>query len=156
MVNISFYDCILLRISGRVTLFPLPNACETFIPPIIIIIIININILLQNLYDNVDGLLDSFAAYWQEVAKALSHHPNLIGYEIMNEPWAGKVFDNPSLLIPGVADRVNIQKMNDKVGKAIREVDKKSLILFEGVTWDNFFTGFTDVPGMYTFCISIE
>jgi endoglycosylceramidase len=101
----------------------------------------------QNIYDNVGGLADAFANYWKVVAKTLGHHPNIFGYEIMNEPFAGQVFDNPSLLLPGVADRLNLQKLYDKVSDAIREVDTKNLILYEGVTWDNFVTGFTHAPG---------
>ncbi|KAJ3326551.1 hypothetical protein HDU76_012826, partial [Blyttiomyces sp. JEL0837] len=103
----------------------------------------------QNLYDNIDGLLDSFANYWQQVALTFASYPNILGYEIMNEPFAGQIFEVPSLLLPGVADRVNIQRMNSAVGDAIREVDHRNLIFYSGVTWDNFFTGFTDVPGGY-------
>ncbi|KAJ3114451.1 hypothetical protein HDU96_002071 [Phlyctochytrium bullatum] len=103
----------------------------------------------QNIYDNINGLLDAFAAYWRKVAEEFKDFPNVLGYDIINEPFAGQVFEIPSLFIPGVADRTNIQKLNKAVGDAIREVDKKNLIMFEGVTWDNFITGFTDVPGGY-------
>lgn len=37
--------------------------------------------------------------------------------------------------------------MNDLVGQEIRSVDKKTLIFFEGITFDNFYVGFDDVPG---------
>ncbi|KAJ3135864.1 hypothetical protein HDU90_003604 [Geranomyces variabilis] len=38
------------------------------------------------LYSNYDGLLDSFAAFWARVADEFKSEPNVIGYEIMNEP----------------------------------------------------------------------
>jgi hypothetical protein len=101
----------------------------------------------QNLWDNQDGLLDAFANYWKTVAAYFRNYTNILAYELMNEPFAGQVFENPSLLLPGVADRVNLQRAYAKIGDAIREVDKQTMILFAGVTWSNFLTGFTDTPG---------
>ena len=83
------------------------------------------------LYDNYEGLLDQFALFWGEVARTfagsktwnlldrLSHtwvHLNftdehVLGYEIMNEPWCGDVYEDPTLLVPGVADRRYLQPM---------------------------------------------
>ena len=85
------------------------------------------------LYDNYEGLLDQFALFWGEVARtfagsktcnlqySLSHlwvHLNftdehVLGYEIMNEPWCGDVYEDPTLLVPGVADRRYLQPMYD-------------------------------------------
>jgi endoglycosylceramidase len=53
----------------------------------------------------------------------------------MNEPFAGDVYEDPLLLIPGVADNVKLQPLYDEVNNAIREIDDKHLILFQGVTW---------------------
>ena len=36
---------------------------------------------------------------------------NVLGYEIMNEPWCGDVYEDPTLLVPGVADRRYLQPM---------------------------------------------
>lgn len=38
-------------------------------------------------YSNHDGLLDAFAAYWRHVVEEFTNEPNVIGYEIINEPW---------------------------------------------------------------------
>ena len=85
------------------------------------------------LYDNYEGLLDQFALFWGEVARtfagsktwnfSLSHrwiHLNftdehVLGYEIMNEPWCGDVYEDPTLLVPGVADRRYLQPMYEVV-----------------------------------------
>ena len=36
------------------------------------------------------GIRDSFAAFWGKVAQEFDDNPFVIGYEILNEPWAGK------------------------------------------------------------------
>ena len=56
-------------------------------------------------------------------------------------------FRNPLLMIPGVADRLNLEPAYDVLQRAIREVDEEHAIFFEGVTWDFFVVGFTKVPG---------
>lgn len=50
-------------------------------------------------------------------------------------------------MVPGVADKDNLQPAYDVLQKAIREVDDLHNIFFEGVTWDFFEVGFTHVPG---------
>ncbi|KAJ1556575.1 hypothetical protein HK405_002490, partial [Cladochytrium tenue] len=101
----------------------------------------------QNLYDNVNGTRDAFAAFWAEVASRFRGRPNVLGYELINEPFAGQVFSNPSLLVPGVADRVNIQRLHDAAGVAVRAADPRAIVFYGGVTWDNFVTGFEHPPG---------
>ena len=46
-----------------------------------------------NLYDNHNGLRDKFAAFWGEVARQFSDNENIIGYELLNEPWAGNIYE---------------------------------------------------------------
>jgi endoglycosylceramidase len=101
----------------------------------------------QNLYDNHNGLRDSWAAYWGVMASNFSHFDNLFGYDLMNEPFAGDIYRNPLLLFPGVADQLNLQAFYEVANTEIRKYDKKSIVVFEGLTWDNFRIGFTDVPG---------
>eukprot|EP00475_Leptophrys_vorax_P035095 TRINITY_DN5745_c0_g1_i1.p1 TRINITY_DN5745_c0_g1~~TRINITY_DN5745_c0_g1_i1.p1 ORF type:complete len:531 (-),score=105.03 TRINITY_DN5745_c0_g1_i1:143-1735(-) len=101
----------------------------------------------QSIYSNRDGLRDSFANCWKVVAAHFRHAKNIVGYNLINEPFAGDIWQNPALLVPGVADTFNLQPLYNVVARAIREVDEDTLILFEGVTWDNLWLGFTDVPG---------
>ena len=35
------------------------------------------------------GVRDSFAAFWGKVAQEFVGNPYIIGYELLNEPWAG-------------------------------------------------------------------
>jgi len=71
----------------------------------------------------------------------------------MNEPWAGDIYANLSLLLPGVAGRVNLSPFYDHLNTAIRSIDQDTLIFYEPVTWSVFLTnrqadtGFISVPG---------
>jgi endoglycosylceramidase len=102
----------------------------------------------QNLYDNYDGLRDAWAAFWRRTAAVMKPLGDaVLGYELMNEPWAGDVIRDPLLLVPGVADRKNLAKMWAVGAAAIRAVDAEHAIFFEAVTWDDFGVGFAEVPG---------
>jgi endoglycosylceramidase len=86
------------------------------------------------------------------VALEFASSPYVIGYELMNEPWAGDVYEEPSLLIPGAADRNKLQQLYDDAAASIREVDREHLVLFQGVTWEVVVPigekhGFTHAPG---------
>jgi endoglycosylceramidase len=105
-----------------------------------------------DVYDNVSNLRDKFVAYWKKVASKFVSNPYVVGYELMNEPFAGNIYKNPLLLVPGAADRLKLQPLYDAVNAAIREVDNKHLILFQGVTWEVVLPigekyGFTHAPG---------
>eukprot|EP00055_Hartaetosiga_balthica_P012705 m.62515 g.62515 ORF g.62515 m.62515 type:complete len:499 (-) comp8033_c4_seq2:73-1569(-) len=101
----------------------------------------------QRLYNNDDGLLDSFAAFWGKVAQEFKAFGNILGYELINEPWAGDATNDLELMIPGVADRKNLQHVYDTVNTAIRAADQENLIFFETVTWDDVVVGFEHAPG---------
>ena len=47
----------------------------------------------------------------------------VLGYELINEPYAGDVFAQPSLLVPGVADKEKLQPAYDSLAAAIRQVE---------------------------------
>jgi len=100
----------------------------------------------QQLYDNVDNLGDSFADYWKKLAEEYGHYGSVLGFDLMNEPWAGNIFTNPLLLVPGVADKRNLEQLWDKCNDKIRQVDNTTLVFFEGVTFD-ILHGFSNVPG---------
>ena len=103
------------------------------------------------LYKNYDGLLDSFAAFWGLVAATFTGRDKLLGYELMNEPWCGDIFEDPSLLFPGIADRQYLEPMYDVLAAEIRRHDEDTIILFEAVTWEitgiGETIGFTHPPG---------
>merc|ERR1719334_2833964 len=46
----------------------------------------------QKLYENHEGAADSMAQVWKFVASQFKQFPNILGYNILNEPWAGNVY----------------------------------------------------------------
>lgn len=101
----------------------------------------------QDLYDNNNGLKYKFINFWKIIAKHFQNCSNCIGYELMNEPWAGDIFKYPWLLIPKKADLYNLQPFYDDIIKEIRKIDNNHCILFESVTWDIYGVGFSYLPG---------
>ncbi|KAJ6779534.1 hypothetical protein PWT90_09763 [Aphanocladium album] len=97
------------------------------------------------LYNNYDGLGDAFAAYWKKLASEYVQTSNIVGYNLLNEPWAGDTWADPSLLVPGVADHKALEGLWNRAAKQIRTVDNDTLIWFEGVTLD-VLSGFNNVP----------
>jgi endoglycosylceramidase len=101
----------------------------------------------QCLYDNVDNLWDAFSGYWVAIAKRFSTFDNVLGYELINEPWAGDVYQSPKNLLPKVAEQTYLQPLYQYVHKAIRAVDDEKIIFFEGLTIDYWPGGFSEGPG---------
>lgn len=106
----------------------------------------------QGLYDNVNHSKDMFIAFWKKVASTFKDVTSVLGYELINEPWAGDVWADPLLFQPGKAGSQNLFPMYDKIARAIRDVDNDTIIMYEPVTWGIWFngeagTGFETVPG---------
>lgn len=62
---------------------------------------------------------------------------------MINEPWAGDVYQDPKRLLPGVAEKNYLQPLYEYLHKAIRVEDDQKIIFFEGLTidyWPNAFT----------------
>lgn len=60
----------------------------------------------QDLFDDVNGIRTSMAKMWAHVALNLKDHGALLGYEIINEPFAGLIYTNIYRLMD--ADNVNL------------------------------------------------
>ena len=117
----------------------------------------------QRLYDNDAGILDRFGKFWKLIASRVKHLPNVLGYELINEPWLGDVplslgeldpITNPNhwdLWLPKVADMKNMARMYKVLHEYIRTVDNDSIIFFEPATGGNFLdgwpVGFKEGPG---------
>ncbi|KAJ3073536.1 hypothetical protein HDU98_001276, partial [Podochytrium sp. JEL0797] len=101
----------------------------------------------QRLYDNYDGLTDALGKYFQLLAKTFKPFNNILGYELINEPWAGDIYAVPLRLVPGFADLFTLQPFYDRLASYIRNADANALIFFESVTWDQLTVGFTHTPG---------
>ena len=80
-------------------------------------------------------------ALWKEIAKRYANEPWVGGYDILNEPNFG--FSNPLTDKNGLAEKGNepLKKLLTAITAAIREVDKKHLIIIEGNGWGNNYNG---------------
>jgi endoglycosylceramidase len=75
----------------------------------------------QCLYDNRNNFSDYFELYWSIVAQTFSVKTNVLGYELINEPWIGDIYANPLLLIPSVGAQFNLMRLYDRAYNAIRK-----------------------------------
>lgn len=104
-----------------------------------------IQIAFQDLYDNKRGIRDHFANMWAKIASETKHFKNLLGYEIMNEPFCGHVNKDSTLYETG--GNRNLHRLNKAVHEKIRQVDDEKIIFFEGTWTDNKFGSLTLSPG---------
>ncbi|XP_064403689.1 endoglycoceramidase-like [Halichondria panicea] len=101
----------------------------------------------QALYNNSNGLADKMAAFWGRVAQEFADNEYVLGYELINEPWAGDIYENPELLVPTEADKINLAPFYEILNPMIRKYDDKHSVYFTSVTWDETRVGFSQVPG---------
>ena len=109
------------------------------------------NIGYERLYTNVNGTGDAWASMWARVASHFKGQPEILGLELMNEPFAGDVFEHPEIAIPwpnpANADQSRLQPAYDRINRALRKIDDEVLLFFAGVTWDDAGPGFSAPPG---------
>jgi len=113
----------------------------------------------QNIYDNYGktesqtGMRDDLVDFWRESSKYWSNNSHVLGYELINEPFAGNFFKDLMLMVPGNAGRENLMPLYDILAREIRSVDPDHIIFYEPVTWGMIFnskiigSGFDHVPG---------
>lgn len=79
-----------------------------------------------------EGLQNWYAAAWAHVATALSGNDNVLGYDLMNEPWPGSVWAScfPPAGCPSF-DEGALTSFYRVVTTAIRGVDQSHLIFYE-------------------------
>lgn len=94
--------------------------------------------------------------YWRVVARKFAKNPNVIGYDIINEPFAANLQKDFSLFYDqGKFDREVLQKFYTKASAVIREVDQDHFIFFEPAQFPDVIplnggiiaeVGFTEMP----------
>lgn len=101
----------------------------------------------EDLFTNVQGLSDSYGAFWRLVASEFKNEANVIGYEIINEPFFANLYSNWREIVDfGYGDLHFLQPFYRKIHEYIREVDDQSLIFFENIVVA-MTVGFTEGPG---------
>jgi len=79
---------------------------------------------------NGQGLEDSYAAAWQQIASVFTGNSAIIGYDIMNEPFAGTSWLPTLLGVPFFGDQ-QLAPMYNQVAAAIRSVDPNTALIVE-------------------------
>lgn len=84
------------------------------------------------LYQNKDGLLDKMLAYWAVVSARFVANPSVIGYDILNEPWAANMYYEQSLFLhPRSFDAEILFPFSQKAAATVRTKDDTHIIFFE-------------------------
>lgn len=83
---------------------------------------------LNDLADDGRALQDAYAAAWRHVAGRFGDNPNVLGYNLFNEPWPGTQYPScTSTAGCPVFDQQFLQPFTERVIDAIREADPDTL-----------------------------
>jgi endoglycosylceramidase len=109
------------------------------------------------LYKNKDGLLDKMMAYWSVVSARFAANDNVIGYDILNEPWTANMYHQESLFLhPTSFDTDVLFPISQEAHTTVRVNDQSHIIFFEAAQFPDtlpFFggkvlpIGFPETPG---------
>ncbi|WP_203336020.1 cellulase family glycosylhydrolase [Nocardioides limicola] len=82
-------------------------------------------------FANKHGLLDGWVAAWEVAARTWRNQPYSMGYDLINEPWAG--MEGMTCLVTGCPEtyRKELQPAYEKALKAIRAIDPGNIVWWE-------------------------
>ena len=85
----------------------------------------------DNFWANEGGLLDGWVAAWEVAAERWRDQPYLMGYDLLNEPWAGR--EGMTCLTDGCPATYaeELQPAMERALAAIREIDRNNLVWWE-------------------------
>ncbi len=88
-----------------------------------------------------EAAIQKTIALWRKLAERYANEPWIGGYDIINEPNYG--FEDPKGDVRGTNEKKNepLRKLMVDITKAIREVDKKHIIIIEGNGFGNNYNG---------------
>ena len=92
---------------------------------------------LNRAWDNVwadrAGLWQAYARMWRRVAARFASEPGVLGYDLLNEPWAGHQWPTCTAFPVGCPAfyRMFLQPFEDAAAAAIRAVDRVHAVVYE-------------------------
>jgi endoglycosylceramidase len=92
------------------------------------------------------GIEDRYARAWRHVAAGFAHNRNVMGYDLLNEPWPGAAWQDCVNPTGCPASDVKLAAFTRKTLAAIRRVDTRHLVFYEPWVLFNFGSGTTIGP----------
>lgn len=97
---------------------------------------------------NANNLADQFAAFWGKVAAYFKNERNIIGLEILNEPFGISSHDHFfDWMWPGLQNKKYLLPFYRKVNEQIRKVNDEILVFYEPALFDILGGGFPENVG---------
>ncbi len=78
-------------------------------------------------YTRYKELQDHYILMWKKVLERFKNNPNVIGYDIMNEPYGG----DPIKALTGDFEKNTLKKFYEKMIPAMRQVEPNKYLFFE-------------------------
>jgi len=78
----------------------------------------------QRFYDNRDGLFDKYLGYWTKVAQKFRGNENVIGFDLLNEPWPATIASHEEF-------DSTLAALYETIGETIRAVDSDKVLFFQ-------------------------
>ena len=85
----------------------------------------------DHFFANDGGLQDHYAAAWAHVAARFRDAPNVLGYDLLNEPWPGSTWQDCINPAGCPANDAKLEAFDRRVLAAIRTVDPRGLVWHE-------------------------
>lgn len=106
----------------------------------------------DNFWDNVPGpdgvpLQEHYAAAVRAVATAVAGEPRVLGYDLMNEPWPGSVYESCLTGCPDI-EQARLVPFGERMTAAIRAVDQDHFVFSEPWVLFNFGQTRTSLSGI--------
>lgn len=101
-------------------------------------------------YRNYKFLQDHYINAWLKIAARFKNNPNVIGYDLMNEPWGGDII---KVFLTGEFERLELTALYKRLIPALRTVEPEKYIFFEPLPAPVTFglaTNLTDVADIRT------
>jgi endoglycosylceramidase len=77
------------------------------------------------------GLQDRYAAAWRHVASRFHDNPSVLGYDLLNEPWPGTLWQQCANTAGCPLFDAKLSAFGDRMIAAIRQVDPDTLVWYE-------------------------
>jgi len=89
----------------------------------------------RRLFDLSSDTFQHVLNYWKILAEAFKGNPNVLAFDLFNEPHPGNVLTEPWIMTPENAER-RLSPFYKAIAEAIHQIDADRLITFSPVTWE--------------------